>query len=473
MADEEYLLVGTTLWLTDRSRYDAGLDHCRRARFLNYHWGPSGYGIAKRAQSIPLSTGISYHDGLAHVLEHVLAHDTLPPDPVVREACARATGAYRKVVEARGLQQLAEGERVDTIIAEQETLIEGLVWAFALTTLPWIHEQGRILHVEQEELLVLGCTCGLGDRIGMLEDHQGRDCQGIGLQSRPDFLTEYRARPGVYASWEFKGAAYAGFGDDWETKIQFALGALSAQERLGVPISEAWVVQLLKGRREGSEYDPQTKQKSGPLMQNTSLCYWYRREGNPPMEAPDWQEQYEWVDEQGKNRRLGNNYRKAGLWTLPQDAPEIKASGVSIAEFAAKLIPKERLGRHVALVGPLQINQVIAGELLEELVAEERRWQETVWQLYDTLTNDAGGDWTHPSYQQALNTLVPRNFSGCRRFGRRYECQFKPLCFYEEGWKDPLGSGAYVHRRPHHTPEVEQQVARGLVVPEGLAEEGE
>lgn len=463
--------MSTTLWLTDRSRYDEGQDRCRRARFLGYHAGPYGYGLAKRAQSIPLSTGIAYHDGLALILEHVRRHDTLPPDAVVREACALSTAAYRTVVEARGLQQIADGERVETIIAEQETLIQGLIWAFALTTLPWIHQQARVIEVEREEILILGCTCGLGDQIGTLADHEARDCEGIGFQSRPDFLTDYRARPGVLAYFEFKGAGYAGFAEDWETKIQFVAGALGAQARLGTPISEAWVVQLLKGKREGSEWDPLTRQKTGPLLQNTTLCYWYRREGNPPLEPPDWQEQYEYQGADGKNHTLGKNYRKTGLWTIGEDLPEVLTSGVSIPEFAAKFIPPERLGRHIALVGPLQINQVIASELLEELVAEERRWQAICWELYDVLTNEAGGDWTHPAYQAKLRELVPRNFAACRRFGPRYECAMKPLCFGEEGWRDPLGSGRYVHRLPHHEAERQQQIARGIVVPEGLAEE--
>src|SRR5258708_32878206 len=99
--------MSTTLWLTDRSRYETGVDHCRRDRFLSYHFGSYGYGIAKRAQSIPLSPGSSYHDGPAHVLDYVKAHDQLPPDTVVREARATAVGAYRAPIQARRPQQLA------------------------------------------------------------------------------------------------------------------------------------------------------------------------------------------------------------------------------------------------------------------------------------------------------------------------------------------------------------------------------
>lgn len=463
--------MSSTLWLSDGSRYDAGLDHCRRERFLGYHFGPTGYGIAKRAQSIPLSTGISYHDILAPVLTYVATHDQLPPDPVVREACASGTAAYRALVEARGLANLDEGERLEEILTEQEYLIQGLVWAFTLTTLPWIFEHSRVVEVEQEGVSVFGCTCGLGDQIGTVQEHEARDCQGVGWQTRADFLTEYRARPGVYALWDFKGNG--GYAEDWETKRLFAMPAIDIKARLGVEVSEAFVVELLKGRREGRDYDPSTKSKSGPLMQNTTLCYWYRREGNPPLDAPDWQEQYEWQDEEGKNRRLGNNYRKTGLWEIAKDMPEIAQAGVSIPEFAAKFVSKERLGKHVGVIGPLQIHPIILQQLPEEILGEEQRWQAVVWELYDILTNEAGGDWTHQAYQSALNRLVPRNFNGCRRYGKRHECWAADICHQREGWRDPLGSGSYVFRAPHHQAEREQMAARGITVNAALVEDGE
>lgn len=463
--------MSSTIWLTDRSRYEAGLAHCLRDRFLNYHSGPTGYGIARRAQSVPLAAGISYHLGIGAVLEYCQQNDQKPPDAVVRMAAQDAVAAYQKVVAARPLAQL-EGERLDEIVVEQCYLIEGLVWAFALTTLPYILEQARVVEVEREELLVLGCTCGLGSEVGTLEEHEARDCQGVGFQSRPDFITEYRARPGVFAYWELKGGAYADSPENWETKVQFSAGALGWQGRTGQVVSEAWVVQLLKGRREGAEYDYQTKSKTGPLIQNSGLCYWYRREGNPPLDQADWQEQYEWQDAEGKNRRLGNNYRKTGLWKLVEDMPEVAQAGLSIPEFCAKFIPLERLGRHVQLLGPLQIHQVIASEWLEELVAHEQWWQTVCWELYHVLQDDAGGDWTHASYQAALRRLVPRSWA-CRRYGRRYACQFEDLCFSREGWQDPLGSGNYVLRVPHHEPEKQQVVARGIELPEGLSDEEE
>ena len=68
-------------------------------------------------------------------------------------------------------------------------------------------------------------------------------------------------------------------------------------------------------------------------------------------------------------------------------------------------------------------------------------------------------------YQALLNALMPRSYN-CRRFGKRHACQFEMLCFYREGWANPLGGGHYLPRRPHHQPELDQAIGRGLMLPE-------
>lgn len=463
--------MSTIITLTDRSRYELGLDRCQRARYLSTVWGPSGYGITRKAHSIPLVIGASYHQGLAHVLRWVQGQDQLPPDTVVREAVGKATASYRDVLAIRGLSGLDEGDRYQTVLAEQQCLIEGLIWAFVLSVLPWILEQARILQVERDDTAVIGCTCGLGDFLGTVEDHETRNCEGVGFQYRLDFLVEYRARPGVLAYFEFKGVGQTGerWDTQWETSPQFALGALMESKRLDTPIQEAWVIGLVKGKREGDTYNPETKKREGDLRQQSVLSYGYHKLANPPFEEEDWQAEYEYKDDVGKGHRLGKAYQKTGVWTLKE---QLGDSEVSPSEFWCKWMPPAVLGKQIALIGPLEINPVISGDIIEELLAEEQRWRGIAWSLYDVLANAAGGDWTHPAYQAELRRLVPRSWS-CRRFGKRYECQFSPICFYKEGWQDPLQRLEFIVRRPHHAAELAQMRARGLTPAEGWAEDSD
>lgn len=459
----------TTIWLTDRSRYETGLQFCQRARFLNYHFGPSGYGMTRKAQSIPLATGSLYHAGLAHILGWVKEYDKLPPDSIVRDAVDLTHAAYDRVVAIRGL--VDEGHRLDEVAAEQKALIEGFLWAFTLAFLPWLHAQCRLISVEHDDAKVVGCTCGLGDLIGGVEDHEGRDCEGIGFQFRLDLLTEYRERPGVLAYWEFKGTGQTGerFDTQWETSPQFPLGAVMEQERLGHPIQEAWVIGLIKGRREGDTYNPETKRREGDLRQQSVLCYGYHRPANPPMEEEDWQAEYEFKDEWGKGHRLPKVYQKRGIWNL--FTGDGVAHSVSPSEFWCKWMPPDLLAKQITLIGPLNISQVLAHDVIEELVAEEQRWKGILWSLYQALEAN-GFDWTSAGYQAELRRLVPRSWA-CRRYGKRHECQFAEVCFYKEGWQDPLGAGGYIVRRPHHAGELAQMAARGLTPPEGWAEDEE
>jgi hypothetical protein len=124
----------------------------------------------------------------------------------------------------------------------------------------------------------------------------------------------------------------------------------------------------------------------------------------------------------------------------------------------------------------------MVAHFLQEATGEERRWQTGLWQLYELaeqLQAEAqaadywGVVWGHPQYQQLLDQLFPRSYE-CRRYGGRNRCQFETICLEREGHLDPMGSGLYIERRPHHKDELEQAIARGLLVPdEGAAEEQE
>jgi hypothetical protein len=321
-----------------------------------------------------------------------------------------------------------------------------------------------VVSVEEEEVGVLGCTCGLGDLIGQVEDHEARDCSGIGWMSRADCIAEHRAT-GRWAYFEIKTGGYASRAEDWETKIQFSAAVLGAEAKHGRVVDESWVLNLIVGKREAS-YDYESRSKSGPPMQQSVCCYGYRKLPEAPGQVEEWAAEYNYIDEAGRSRRLGKGWQKTPVWEMDK---RVVPAGVDPAEYWIRWVGAGVRNPLVNVIGPLNRQPVLLEGFKQELVGEERRWQSRLWELYDLTSVGGVSGWASPDYQALLNELVPRAWS-CRRFGQRYECQFTDLCFLREGWQDPLNSGKYQLRRPHHTPETLQAVARGIELPE---DEGE
>ena len=444
------------LWLTDRSRYEVGLGKCPRERYLEYHRGPGGYGMRLQAVSMPQARGIYIHEGVAILFAHLQAEDALPEEGTIRAAVKAAVDKYTNVVEARGLQNLDAGQVVETIIKEQCALLTGTIWTLALELLPWWHAEYRVVSVEQEEIAVLGCTCGLGDLTGNSEDHVARECAGVGWMSRADVIGEHRLT-GRLAYFEIKTGGMASRAEDWETKIQFSAAVLGVEQRLERPIDESWVLNLLVGKREGA-YNYETKKKDGPPLQQSIFCYGYKKPAPAPGMVDEWAAQYDYQDDQGRNRKLTKDYRKAGVWEID---PKL-TGGLDPAEFWVRWIGPEVRQQQVSVIGPLNRQAVLLEGFKEELLAVESDWQGKLWALYDVQTQ--GHEWGSGEFQSALNALVPRSWA-CNRFGQRYQCAFVPICFKHEGWDDPLGSGRYMLRAPHHQPEREQMLARGIEIP--------
>ena len=499
--------MSSTLWLVDRSRIADGRGFCPRSRLLNYHVGPHGYGIQKKAQKLPLMTGLLGHDGLAPILAWCAGHDDLilqglqahgpsaetylpVPTAVVRAAVLEAQQRYAKTIELRGFAYLGDTEEVNQVVREQCYLIEGLIWAWCLEVLPEILRRGRVVEVEVDDTYVMGCSCGLGDGVLSKADHEGRDCQGVGLMCRPDFLLETRLTHELeYHEFKTTGMDSITFRDKWEVMIQLFAATLDAERRLGRHVQSIYIHGLVKGKR-GGEYNPGTGKYDGAIRQSSVFCYGYRKPANPPMEPEQWAATFEYYDPyEQKAKRLGKAFQKVGVWELPDHYLPPDDPGMSKAEFWAKWIPSEARRKNLLVIGPFSRQTQMVEHFLEETLGEEERWQAGLWALYDlgqqilaTYPWREGEDqvevwwrvvWPDEGVQSLMKRLFPRSYE-CRRYGARSRCQFEEVCLGREGWGNPIGSGQFIDRRPHHRDELEQAIARGLMLPEaGMEEEME
>ena len=460
-----------TIWLTDRSRYTTGTGRCGQERYLTNHFGPTGYGIVRKSESLPLATGTYAHQALEVLFRHLLETDTFPSVDLIREAIQTTLQAYQKKIEARGYAGLFQNQRADEVVREQQYLITGLIWATCHTVLPWLHQEFRVVQAEQESTYVLDCTCGLLPTDDLAQ-HDARDCDGVGLMLKQDVVAERRQGSGV-AYFEAKTTGFAGdsWAEAWETKPQLALGTLGIPERLGKEITETYIIGLYKGsRKKSGEGEDQI------VRQESAFCYGYCKPANPPLSPDDWLPSYQWTDDLTREtKRASRAHKKRGVWELEgSDWPiwlAAKAHDPTLqpAEFWIATLPKSVLEHAVFVVGPMNRQDAQIQKLTRQVAGEEQHWKQILWQLYDLQSQ--GHEWASETFQAALDRLVPASWD-CRRFGKGSECQFVPICFRQEGWTDPLGGGRYVARRPHHMPELEQAISRGLL-PESSDEAGD
>lgn len=446
--------------VVDRSRFSLSWGRCQRARFLNYHSG-NGFGVRRKAQSLPLATGIQVHE----ILEGLFRLPANSPREAYREVITKSVAAYREKTEKSEILQLAEEvnsednkEALLLLIEEQAALIEGLGWAAVRVVLPTVFAQYIVVDVEQEEEWVLGCTCGLGSGVGTGDEHEAKECGGTVLMSRPDLLLRRNSdQTLVYV--EFKTAGDVDSFDwrkQWEGNVQLAVGTAGSERRLGEEVPNCFVLGFNKGWRKRG-YNTEDRAYTGPKRQNSIFCYAYRKEANPPLWEEQWATKYDYKDEQGKNRKLGKEWQKVGVW---QGDFTSRPEGWTKMEFWVEGLDLEELESQIAWVGPIPTPKYLVGDLLEALETEEARWGDRLWRVWEA--KDKG----EAEFHSALNKEVPQSFE-CHRFGK--ECQFLSVCKKEPGWQEViLGQGdtsKWVGRRPHHQRELVMMQKLNLPIP--------
>ncbi|PYQ25656.1 MAG: hypothetical protein DMF56_27055 [Acidobacteria bacterium] len=445
-------------------------------------------GFSRKAQSLPLTTGIYTHLAIAEVCQWILdarlktgMQPERAPDEVVRWAAGLAVEEYQRVIGLSGLLQItqedpnAQAELARTI-QEQSTLIEGLVWAWCLCRLPVVLQEYLIVAVEEEQEWVDACSCGLGSGIGGFREHATRKCGGIGIESRPDLLLERRIdHAWCYVELKTASVAWKSWQEQFERNLQLLVGVLGAERRHGVEITHCRIEGLVKGQWK-RDYPYEEHQ---PKTQQSPLCYAYHEPANPPLGFGDWLPAYEYVDREGIKHRVpksrDSRYRKIGIWEADDDGFPGKPAWMSRSEWIVRYWAENypyHLTKTMAQVGPIPKKRDQLDMALRSLICVEKLWQERLWAIYEWQVKNAGQGWGDPAFHAFVETVVPRSFRCLPYDG--HPCPNIPICFQEaESWRDPVGSGAFLYRKPHHTAERVQAEARGWKpeVSQGVGEE--
>jgi hypothetical protein len=458
------------LWYTSNSPISRGQRDCGMRRYGEYHAGVHGSGYRRKAGVIPLATGKSVHQGLQLLGEWIMEWQTGNPaqrlvavdQDAVAWAASEAAAKYEIRARSKGLQlsttDSTTNVAMEQLILEQRTLVEALVWIYALVRLPYMLSQYRLLNVEYEEGPVLDCSCGLGDWVGTPPDHGARGCLGVVAQGRTDYLWEGMALDvaGQLAYEEFKTKASQrkSWEDAWEHAAQLWLNMEAASRRLGKPVDTAFVPVLYKGWRGRDKGAPETD----PKYQHSPLCYGWFDPGNPPMRPPAWSSTYKWFDEMGAGHTLPRTYTRQPIWNeaLPLPALPDRPDASRVERWVKSCIKPAQYMDLMTVLGPFPRPAYRLEDASHALLAEERKWRQDVEYLRSVHAYEI----SHP----AVVDLIPRSWNCTGYDGTR--CEFYPVCKKEPGWDQPLSQHPlYELRTPHHVPERQAFEALGVVFP--------
>lgn len=165
---------------------------CPRKRYLGFHYASTG--LSSGFVDLNLLTGTAVHRGLQHLLEHCRIDH---PEGDFEEKCIDqavefALEIFKEEITTKSINlHSTEMMNIQFVIEEHETLIEGLIRAFAVKRLKDLLEEYEVLEVEHEEIYELSlpkicpnCNGTKCDQELLLKDSNStihcKTCKGIG-----------------------------------------------------------------------------------------------------------------------------------------------------------------------------------------------------------------------------------------------------------------------------------------------------
>jgi len=273
-------------------------------------------------------------------------------------------------------------------VGKQVAIVQALAHAYTRITIPWVHDNFDIVDVEPEQGVKLA-----GDII---------------WRARTDFVTRAKAGLKRLAIHDFKSQAYWSDNnphDEWRDSLQQMMNAWVCSMVYGERVDHFYIHILVKGTKTSPSYltHPSYRPANPPIVQEDILPYYTRKAGYARVFAPE----------------------------IPLTIPEWVWR--ADASYVAKSVP---------VLGPYEVDYNKVERFLKGLPTNEGYWRMRLEGL-------DWSQWKDPDFQSQLDTKFPRTFN-CYEFGKR-RCQFYDICHRAPGWDDPIGSGKYQERIPHHS----------------------
>jgi len=433
----------------DRSRA-VEYQSCPRRRWLNYHEG--GMGVVPAKLYVPFATGIWTHHGLAALLA----------GKNVDVAVDGAVTEYRNEILKRGLQ-LNPGEVESYLMDEQVALVEAMIRAYAKVRLGELLGTFEVLEVEREDEWVMASWQVPSDDPRLKLGHTTHE---LALMARSDALLLERISGDLYiqsfktaASYDRRTSGEAehdvqGLSEVAVTEARLyrrwhALHNRTAQAHsISEPQDKTDVMLLsraeppriagvrmeyiIKGRREEFPEGSSHWEQYSPLIRG------YVKEGVTRAEF-GWKR--EWKDDEGKTRKLDyRTWKPFHVWEQPGGVKawiDLLATG-TIQPEAGECLPSQ----FVCPV-PYFRNEDDVRNWFEQTVYQERQISEHLVEI-----RGASGEGDR---QSLLNMYFPQYRRSC---DWPTPCHYIDCCYSTNVGQDPVGSGLYREREPHHATEI-------------------
>ena len=377
-------------WYVDRSRIQAYHD-CKRLRFLNFHWG--GPGLERKTLGLPLLNGQQLHNGLAGLLT----------GGRVDEIVTLVGDDYRRIVDERGVL-VEDPQAIEFLIAEQLALLEGLLRAWQRVRLPVVLDEYDVVSVELEQPWAIQGT----DIIDMVR------CDAV-LRRKSDKVLFYL---------EFKSVSNPsdGWAQQWEHNSQLLANVRALETIYREPVGGVLIEGIVKGRRAVDK--AMMSPFRGSIIQQSPITYGYK--------SRDYQTgafHYDLVWSKSADKFATWEEMSMEKWLDHFTPADLEALFIPLPPIKPVLRDMERWER--------------------QTLAQERMVRDDVAEIARIVEGVAYGAHTIDDVEHALDARFPQNTNHCHRyFG--HPCAFAHICFNQQVSDDPIGSGLYIARRPHH-----------------------
>jgi hypothetical protein len=455
------------MFYTSRSAVEAFQD-CPRYRYNQYFL--NGKGLVAKSKSVPLVTGSTVHRGVEHMLCRVRINEPVNVDIAVQEAIRE----YVDECEREGFRFSGKGTDTDKqqwfTFCEQKALAEGLIRAWAIAELPRIQERYKVLFVERDiEPIEIAPGVWFQAKVDAeFQDKESKDYFNYSLKTMKQWderaENSYKSDlQGVTEIWAVEEDCKRA--DKLIDKLIMDLGELDHYHRypqanieqisyylfkkkLGKKVSGVRFCILIKGARYKDTYgvDPELYVTHSPLVRGYKFI-------GPSSITYAHSYKYPSVANKSGFGLLGKGWDSFNVWEQMgvKEWIDMLASG-EIQPELGDVIKKN-------VVTPVEYFRS-EGEI--ETAIEEVRLQEVRVKTAIEAINGNFGAWSLPmnfdynNQEKIIRYMLDGTFPHVKKhceFHFGGPCEYKDLCWKPEVAQDPIGSGLYQIRMPHHEAE--------------------